>query len=72
MDAFFAIFSNILEHLGAATSEIIYESSLNRSLFYRSSHSQELQQKIFKNHVSAVYSIKLQARALKHKQKGTQ
>ena len=46
MDVFFAIFSNILEHLSTAASEIIQESSFNSFLFYRSSYSQELQQKI--------------------------
>ena len=41
-DVFFAIFSNILEHLRTASSEIIQEISLNSFLSYRSSHSQEL------------------------------
>ena len=54
-DAFFAIFSNIEEHLRAAASEIIQESSLNSFLFYRSSYSQELQQRILKNRVSQLF-----------------
>ena len=54
-DAVFAIFSNILEHFRVAATEIIQESSLNSFLFYRSSLSQELQQRISKNCVSSVY-----------------
>ena len=69
---FFAIFSNISEHLRAAASEVIKESSLNSFLFDRSIHSLELLPRILKNRVSAVYQIKLWARALKHKEEGNQ
>ena len=71
-NAFFAIFSNISEHLRAAASEVIKESSLNSFLFDRSIHSLELLPRILKNRVSAVYQIKLWARALKHKEEGNQ
>ena len=39
---FFAIYSNVLEHVRTAASEIIQGSSLNSFLFNRNSHSQEL------------------------------
>ena len=51
----FAIYADILEHLRAAASEIIQKSSLNTFLCYKSSHLQELQQRILKNRVPAVY-----------------
>ena len=54
-DVSFAIFANISEHLRAAASENIQESSLKSFLCYRSSHLQELQQRILKHRVPAAY-----------------
>ena len=54
-NVFFAIFSNVLGHFRTSASEISQEISLNSFLFYKSSHLQELQQKILRNRVSVVY-----------------